>query len=314
MGKMSENTLQCRICRSYLVEEIGTVGVKPISVTSDSKLIEKESVVFICGQCGHIQKFHDAQTAGIIADNYSSYDIYHLSNGSEQVVFPTDSSSKTRTQLVFEKIIGYIPERGNLLDIGSGNGAVLKTASQMLGGWKLFSYDVVDRFKEEILKITNVISFSSTSLETIPFAEYDLITLWHSLEHMESPLDTFERLQRYFHDSTNILIQVPDVIRNPFDLAIIDHVSHFSKDSLLGLLSAKGFIMVLDGSEWVHNCATLFLKYEGSGWCPGLTRDVGPIKLELSDTLLWIRRVLLEMDDLIRGRKFGIFGMGLSSL
>jgi hypothetical protein len=68
----------------------------------------------------------------------------------------------------------------------------------------------------------------------------------HSLEHVPDPGATLAQLQGALSADGLLLIQVPDASRNPFDLLVADHRSHFSRVTLERLTAASGMMTVRD--------------------------------------------------------------------
>jgi SAM-dependent methyltransferase len=146
-----------------------------------------------------------------------------------------------------------------LLDYGAGDGAVLKSAGKLLPDWQLHALDITDKFREEILRLPGVVAFTSGDPEQLPRAHFDLIVLWHTLEHVAEPANMLRTFHQWLKPEGHVLIQVPDVERNPYDLGVVDHVSHFTNGTLRFCARNAGFEIAVDGHAWTHNCLTLLL-------------------------------------------------------
>jgi 2-polyprenyl-3-methyl-5-hydroxy-6-metoxy-1,4-benzoquinol methylase len=303
--------MKCNLCSSPKVDNLGNIGLKPISVTSDSYLCPLYSRIYICQECNHIQKLYKNEELSIIASLYDNYAPHHLSRGNEQLVFFDNLPPKPRTYHVIENCLPFLPEKGELLDIGTGNGAVLRSASRLLINWELHAFDINIKYEQEVLKIPNVESFTSGGIENLPQKQFNLITLWHVLEHIPDPSNLILYLSTKLKDNGYLLIQVPDVHRNPFDLAVIDHCSHFTRDRLIKLFYSLGFKLVVDGYNWIYNCLTLLLKYEGSKEQNTVTiiDDASP-----HTYFLWLNRVIDEFNNVIKNRDYALFGTGMASI
>ena len=250
---------QCCMCGSSRVVDQGRVGVAPASVLSDARRLDHASRVYRCDDCSHWQKFHTPADWSVISAVYSNYQGHHLSKGVEQVVFHPGLPPRSRSFHALEKCLGSLPAQGQMLDYGCGDGAVLKSASQLLKNWQLDAYDISDQYQGLIRAIPGVRDFFALKPESIPNKKYDLVVLWHTLEHVSAPTDELRALRRFLRPSGKILLQVPDVERNPFDLGVFDHVSHFTQANLISCASRAGLEVVADGYDWTHNCLTLLL-------------------------------------------------------
>jgi 2-polyprenyl-3-methyl-5-hydroxy-6-metoxy-1,4-benzoquinol methylase len=132
-------------------------------------------------------------------------------------------------------ITKLIPQKGIVLDIGSGTGDFLITAKSK--GWNISGLEPNPKAKQ--IAESKGVGFE-TSLETIPDKSIDVITMWHVLEHVPNVEDQFAQLKRIVKPKGFIVIAVPNF--NSFDAkhykdfwAAFDvprHLWHFSKTSI----------------------------------------------------------------------------------
>jgi SAM-dependent methyltransferase len=292
------------------VKELGFAGRKPGSVTSEPNICSLPAKIYRCLNCGHLQKIHTKSELSAIDAIYAAYDGHNLSGGSEQLVFAENLAPRPRTYRAIEECVPWLPEVGKLLDIGTGNGAVLKSASQLLPKWKFSAFDVNDKSKGEILEISQVVDFYSGNIQTLPKAEFNLIVLWHVLEHIPEPGDFLLQLRECLAEGGLLLIQVPDVERTPFDMAVIDHCSHFTQSALFKLCCNNGFSVAVDGHDWSHNSITLLLKRSG---------DSGSIDWEVEAAVsdryfYWLNDTVEAFEQATRARHYAIFGTGMAGI
>ena len=242
------------------MEYFSQVGSKDFSVFSDAQTVRQKSVIWRCSNCNHWQKLHSDADWEIISKNYAAYGGHRLSYGLEQLVFPEGLPPRPRSYHSFEQCLGDLPKNARLLDYGAGDGAVLKSASKLLPGWKLDAFDISDSYKSEIQAIAGVENFYSNDRNQIEKKKYDLVVLWHTLEHVPSPTDELLLVKEFVRDSGLLFVQVPDVERNPFDMGVYDHVSHFSKTTLIRCAERAGWRVKKDGCTWTHNCLTIIFE------------------------------------------------------
>jgi 2-polyprenyl-3-methyl-5-hydroxy-6-metoxy-1,4-benzoquinol methylase len=305
---------RCNLCFSENVAELGKIGSKPVSVTSDSKLCAMQARVFICRHCGHFQKLcHNRKENVAVNSIYENYAPHFLSRGNEQLLFPEDSQPQPRTLHVLQKCLRFFPKTGRLLDIGTGNGPVLRSASKLLPNWRLHAFDISDSYKDEVLRIPNVEKFFSGTLDNLSSAKYDLIVLWHALEHIPEPVEMLRRLKSRLTKDGFLLLQAPDIERNPFDFAVIDHYSHFSLKRLAGLFSSFGFEIAAKGSKWTHNCLTLLLKRSPSS-AAVTACSFGAGDIESESYFYWVNKTLEHFRRSVNGSDYAVFGTGMASL
>ena len=301
--------MQCNLCGSDQITKLGTVGQKPVSVTSDSKTCTLPAVIYFCQKCRHVQKVHSPAELALIHNMYENYEGHYLSGGTEQLVFPTGQPPRPRTYHAIERCLSLLPPRGRLLDIGSGNGAVLKSAARLLPDWRLHAFDLSNKYETEIREIPHVDTFSYESLENLPAGKFNLIALWHVLEHVPDAADFLLQLRERLTTNGFLLMQVPDLDRTPFDLAVIDHVSHFTKHRLLDLCQSSGFTLLLDGQEWVHNCITLLFKSEFTTRGFDSAANSNP-----ANYFHWLTRTVNSFECETADRDYAIFGTGMAGI
>jgi SAM-dependent methyltransferase len=204
-----------------------------------------------------------------------------------------------------------LPARGVLLDYGAGDGAVLKSAGKLLPEWELHALDIADKFREEILRLPCVVAFTSGDPAQLPRAHFDLVVLWHTLEHVPEPAGMLRSFHRWLKPEGQVLVQVPDVERNPYDLGVVDHVSHFTNATLRSCARKAGFEIATDGHPWTHNCLTLLLGH------PELVTEsaLGPSTVAASsDPFEWLNAQIQFFVGRVGNSSYSIFGTGMASL
>jgi 2-polyprenyl-3-methyl-5-hydroxy-6-metoxy-1,4-benzoquinol methylase len=305
--------MNCFVCQNKTVSELGVAGIRPGSVASDSWPCPLPAVVHSCPHCGHLQKHHTAVTLAAINEIYRHYTPHHLAQGNEQVVFPEGLPPRPRTWHTLEKCRPNLPAQGRLLDVGCGNGAVLKSAGALLNGWELHGYDLNDKHRDDVLRLSGVASFTSGSLSKLPHSQFDLIVLWHTLEHIREPHGPLAELRDLLAPGGCLLVQVPDIERTPFDLAVIDHCSHFSRRTLATLCQQAGFEVALDGTSWIHNCVTLLLRKSESP-APAVTPADAATLAGARACFEWYNATVRKFDDATQIGDFAIFGAGMAGI
>jgi ubiquinone/menaquinone biosynthesis C-methylase UbiE len=230
----------------------------------------------------------------------------------EQIVNIENGNPKPRSLQVLEKLAAHLPRKGWMLDVGCGNGAMLKSANKVLPGWELAAYDVSEHCKKEIEALPGVARFE-TSLDDFSSNQFDLIVLWHVLEHVPQPTELLTRLRSLLKPEGHLLIQVPDLDQNPFDLGVFDHVSHFSKLSLETLLGLTGFRVGIDGNEWIPNCLTLCSRKAERNEIRSTTVSGEPSK---TDPLTRLNTILeaFELSARTCAGKYVVFGSSQAAL
>jgi 2-polyprenyl-3-methyl-5-hydroxy-6-metoxy-1,4-benzoquinol methylase len=125
--------------------------------------------------------------------------------------------------------------KGNLLDIGAGTGDFLLTAKQ--NGWNTIGVEPSEKAKG--IAINKGIQFSDSTQE-LESHSFDVITMWHVIEHVPNLEIQIKELKRLVKPNGTIIIAVPNYksydanyygkFWAAFDVPI--HFWHFSKKAI----------------------------------------------------------------------------------
>jgi 2-polyprenyl-3-methyl-5-hydroxy-6-metoxy-1,4-benzoquinol methylase len=157
------------------------------------------------------------------------------------------------------QIISRSQNSGRLLDIGCGEGLFLKIAKQ--NGWQVEGVEISEFACREATKNLNQTVNHGEVWEVGFDAEtFDVITLWHVLEHGVDPLRTLKEARRVIKPEGLLLVAVPNVNdwfmrmayllvkRKPLNLFSPSdkelHLYHFSAKTLKKIIKVAGFTKV----------------------------------------------------------------------
>jgi 2-polyprenyl-3-methyl-5-hydroxy-6-metoxy-1,4-benzoquinol methylase len=145
------------------------------------------------------------------------------------------------------KLINTKSQKGKLLDIGAGTGDFLVVANN--DGWQTIGTEPSEKAKG--IAITKGVKFAE-SLSSLENNSFDVITMWHVLEHVPNLEEYIIELKRLLKPSGTIIIAVPNF--KSFDAeyygkfwAAYDvprHIWHFSKTAIDKLFSEKKMKLV----------------------------------------------------------------------
>lgn len=144
-------------------------------------------------------------------------------------------------------IDGFQKGKGNLLDIGAGTGDFLVTAKN--SGWDVKGIEPSEKARN-IAKNKGIELISG--IESVENASFDVVTMWHVLEHVPDIEKHIKELKRILKPGGTIIIAVPNY--NSFDAkhyghfwAAYDvprHLWHFSKTAIKKLFAAEGMEVI----------------------------------------------------------------------
>jgi SAM-dependent methyltransferase len=256
----------CHICGSLATLKVFSKYSNFKRVTSDCKPWPSGGLLGICSVCTSVQKpiFDD----WVVEANqiYSDYSIYYQGGGEEPKVYNEGFDLLVdRSNQMLERIFGQLNLKasGKLLDIGCGNGAILRSFSKFLPDWSLEGTEMDDRYKAEVESIIGVKKMHIGGV--LPEHElYDVITMVHVLEHISNPQMILEKISGLLKPDGILLIVVPDLATNPFDIIVADHCSHFYNFSLNNLLHKSGYANIYSTNTMMDRQLIAIAKIDGN--------------------------------------------------
>ena len=311
---MSSETFPCHVCPNGSVPELSGFTAMRL-VTSDCRPWKTQGRLGVCTSCGTVQKETGATWRSQVKAIYDSYKLYPQGNGIEQAVFDKDTGTGVdRSRRLLDQVTRHIafPAEGRLLDIGAGNGSLLRVFGKINPDWSMIGTETNDKLRDEIEAIPGVEAFHTAAPETLP-GIFDLISMLHVLEHIPQPVAFLRGLSKKLGLNGNILIQVPYFCSNPFDLAIADHCSHFTPASLSAVLNAAGYRVLHSGEDWVPKELTVIASpWEDALKSSGPDTFAKPAR-EAAHAISWLNDVT-KIARIAAGQgPVGIFGTSIAA-
>ena len=164
-------------------------------------------------------------------------------------------------------------EKGSLLDFGSGTGDFLYAAQR--AGWRTFGVEPNEGARSRALQKG---VRAAADLAAFPEETFDIITLWHVLEHLPEPGIMVQGLRSRLSGNGYLIVAVPNY--RSFDAhyygsfwAAYDtprHRWHFTKPSLQALLREQGFNLIRERAMWLdaYYVSWLSEKYRKNPFAP----------------------------------------------
>jgi 2-polyprenyl-3-methyl-5-hydroxy-6-metoxy-1,4-benzoquinol methylase len=314
--KVITNNLQCHLCESphlttfHTFENLGRA-------TSDCKPWPNSGKLGICVDCHTVQKVINDFWREESADIYANYELYHQSpNAKEQPVFNSITGiSKPRSMAVLDYIQGLtkLSDNAKILDIGCGVGNMLKSLSQVFDNAQLYGFEPNAHKKLDLEKITNVKKIY-TKIEGLADNHFDVMTMIHVLEHIESPVSFLKKLKNHITPAGYLIIAVPDYTQNPFDLIIADHASHFSMTTLKNLLVKSGFDVIDISDETISKEIVAICKIKTEDKPSECANNLSENHIFVQKQLDWLVESINTAKKVAQSsRPFGIFGTSIAA-
>ena len=200
---------------------------------------------------------------------------------------------------------------GRLLDIGTGTGYFADTMRRQ--GWQVEAVEKNAGARKFAKEHFNLDVKPDTALSDYEPASFDVITLWHVMEHLEHLNETWERLYSLLTEKGVLIVAVPnfssyDAQKYGAYWAAYDvprHLWHFTPSTIHHLAANHGFIMaerhpmpfdafyvsMLTEKHMRHSCAFLRGMFTGTlAWFSSLVRK------ERSSSMIYVFRKKKETD------------------
>ncbi|GAA4942029.1 class I SAM-dependent methyltransferase [Algibacter agarivorans] len=199
-------------------------------------------------------------------------------------------------------INSFASEDKNILDVGCGTGDFLQTAQQ--NSWIVSGIEPNDQAREIANKKTNNSIFETEQLSKFKSNSFDVITLWHVLEHLPNLEDHIHIFKKLLKPNGTLIIAVPNY--KSYDAkyykqfwAAYDvprHLWHFNQDSISKLVSKQSMevIKVKPMLFDAYYVSLLSEKYKSgkmnpiNGFWIGLLSNIKALSTKEASSLIYI--------------------------
>ena len=198
---------------------------------------EREWPVWKCLGCGHM--YVSPQPSESVLEGYYAEHFMPETDDQEAYEWNAYSNYDSTAQAIAE----FVPQRGDLLDIGAGFGGFLERAAE--DGWRLFGIEPSKAAHRVIEKRLG----SKVSIQKAIFMEADLapssfdcIAMLNVIEHVRDPTILVKRAFKLLRPGGCLALRWPQcVFMRSLDFAPA-HLHGFTGQSMGSLLSKTGFI------------------------------------------------------------------------
>lgn len=193
-----ERLENCPIC--------GKKEFKNFIVVKDKSVSQESFVIVQCENCGF--KFTNPRPdEASIGKYYESEDYISHSNTNKGIL--SKAYKIVRSIAVKDKVelVSAVGSKGKILDYGCGTGYFL--ASCQNDGWEVEGFEPNAKANSQA-SITLGKKIENQSLQKFENQQFDVITLWHVLEHIHCLNETFETLNKLLKPNGAFVIAVPN--------------------------------------------------------------------------------------------------------
>jgi SAM-dependent methyltransferase len=228
----------------------GGWDAESVMQTPDYELhIDAPFEVSSCRTCGHIYTSARPPYNTLFSTFYP--DDYLCYGGKRGVAGLLDrkrneAQAAQRAELV-KKFVGT-QTRVNLLDVGCATGEFLKTCRRRFG-WEVAGIEPNRHLSDALSREGYPVVPSTLEDAEIPAVQYDVVSLFNVLEHLWDSAYSVKRINRLLKPGGLVVVELPDFDspsrrrfgRHWFLYHLPRHLSHFTKQSLTGLMNECGF-------------------------------------------------------------------------
>ena len=214
----------------------------PFMTTKDFSVSRESFTIVRCGACD----FHYTNpipTEEVIGNYYKSESYVSHSSSKKGIINRVYHLVRWYSLRRKVALINKLSKGRKLLDMGAGTGHFLSVAQQK--GWEVTGLEPDSDARALAASMNRVELLPQDQLHQLPSGQYDVITLWHVLEHVYHLQRDMARLSDLLKPDGTLVIAVPN--RKSYDAryykefwAAYDlpiHLSHFTQPDIQRLAS-----------------------------------------------------------------------------
>jgi len=210
------------------------------------KTRDSDSQVVKCNSCSHIQLYPlplAKEDKSFYNQDLQSKDVFKRIN-----ILDLEKRSTVDTKRRVDFIRREFNNNESLLDVGSGYGFFIKAIGD--AGFKTTGLEISSARREISKSITNIpLQSKAITGPNKTKNQYDIITLFHVLEHIKDPIKLCTDLKSYLQKGGTLIIEIPNT--NHYLLNISKqykdfywqraHISYFTPKTVLTVLEKAGY-------------------------------------------------------------------------
>ncbi|WP_077960075.1 class I SAM-dependent methyltransferase [Ensifer adhaerens] len=239
----------CRVCNEHIAAP--TYEVPAPSLTSIMTLLDVPTRVFVCGACGHaqsddvpdVQAFYD--TGYRISLSSENHDQIFSVAADGAITYRTDHQAALALQLL------DLPEGASILDYGAAKADTLRKMTVARSDLRPHVFDVSSDYAPAWQGWVPEQAQAVYSAPATWRGTFDAVMSHFVIEHVEDPVGFMRAVRELLRPDGTFLFSIPDVAGNPGDMAVVDHLNHFSDASIAHALASAGLqLQVIDKTSF----------------------------------------------------------------
>jgi 2-polyprenyl-3-methyl-5-hydroxy-6-metoxy-1,4-benzoquinol methylase len=187
----------------------GSAGISKVFRAKDNTVSQEYFDIYHCRNC-QVRFTQDPPSETYIGDYYRSENYISHSDTSKglinRIYRVVRNYSLNQKKKLIEKITGL--KSGELLDVGSGTGHF--AAAMRNGGWNVTGLEPDEGARSVALQQSLSQLLPIEELFNLPDNKFDVITLWHVLEHVHDVKKYISTFKKVLKDNGKLFIAVPN--------------------------------------------------------------------------------------------------------
>lgn len=234
------NITNCPVCNSTSFGHFITC--------KDYTVSQELFTIVSCNSCDF--KFTNPRPSDLeIGKYYKSEEYVSHSNTRKGLINKLYHNVRTYTLKQKLNLVRSYVSRGTILDYGCGTGMFLNTCKE--AGWRAFGFEPDHDARQIATGLgLQVSSTKEQIIEALTGSKFDIITLWHVLEHVTDLRETLNFFSDQLSLEGRLIIAVPNYTSYDAKLYkefwagydVPRHIYHFEVNTITKLLKQFGFI------------------------------------------------------------------------
>lgn len=255
----------CPVCGSSHIHRL--LDIKDHSISKEN------FQMWQCADCT-LRFTQDIPAPGDIGRYYQSDDYISHSDTKKGLISGLYHFAKNITLRSKRNLLNNVTGKqgGALLDLGCGTGAFLHTMKE--AGWNVKGVEPDEGARKKAKELYALDILPATEFFSLHSKQFDVITMWHVLEHVHELHAYIDNLRELLKDDGVLIIAVPnytswDARYYHYFWAAYDvprHLYHFSPESMSTLMNKHGFNVIQKKPMWLDALYVSMLseRYRGS--------------------------------------------------
>ena len=266
-----EELIQCPVC--------GSQELDPFLSTRDFFLSGEEFTISKCGKCG-FRFTNPRPEANELGRYYQSTDYISHSNTRKGLFASVYQLVRKYTLSRKYALLRKFHQQGKILDIGCATGQFLHYMESR--GWVATGIEPDEKTRNRAISEFGLKVFPEDQLNVFENASFDVISMWHVLEHVSMLDQRMEQLKRLLKPGGTLIVALPNC--NAHDARkygmfwagydVPRHLYHFTSSDVEFLFGKYGFKIIRVLPMWfdAFYVSLLSEKYKSGKmrWIPAL--------------------------------------------